>query len=1029
MAEVAKTPQGVFRFEAFELNLRAGELRRDGGNAIRLPEQPFRILILLLEHAGEVVTREELRERLWPNDTIVEFEHSISAAMNRLRQALGDSADNPKYIETLARRGYRWKVPMERVDPGFKGQAGDVSLVEVPPPDEGLIGKKVSHYRVLQILGGGGMGIVYKAEDIKLGRRVALKFLPEELVTDSVVLQRFEREAQAASALDHPNICTIYEFGEHEGKPFIVMQLLEGQTVREHIASADPGNAPWSVEKLLDLAIQITEGLDAAHRQGIIHRDIKPANIFITNRGEAKILDFGVAKLTSANELQDNPTGTAGSGLQSPPALGLTVTGKAMGTASYMSPEQVRGEKLDARSDLFSFGLVLYEMATTQRAFPGDTATRVHQAILQHQQASPRDLNSDIPTRLEEIIHRCLEKNRELRYRTAGELLADLKELRRDSEPRRIATPKIWAAAAVAIAVLGAALIGGWRLLGSRVRTLPPVKVVPIVTNSGMEGYPTFSPDGSQLAFMWNGGEGDQFDVYAKLIGDNASPVRLTRSPGGFAGWPAWSPDGHRIAFIRCSSSGTEGGVFVVPSVGGADRKIIEPRFCQGDSPPDWSPDGSLIALQNKDSTEESNGIFLASVETGKLRRLTTPARSEDDAGPRFSPDGKTVAFIRTHNIIVSDIFLAPLDGGEPRQLTFMHGDVSGLAWTPDGSEIVFTATPRAADNNSLWRIKIRGGLPEEVNELAGVSTASNVAISRQGHRLAYRTFTSNTNIWQIRLPVSNGQTSAPVKFISSTRYQDVPQYSPNGKKIAFASDRSGSSQIWVCDSDASNPVRLTLMDASNNGTPRWSPDGRSVVFDSTASGNFGLYTISANGGSPKPLVVDSHFNAGASYSRDGRWIYFVSDRSGEFEVWKVPSNGGQPAQVTFHGGWMPMESTDGKVLYYVKTNPSADPSAPGTLWAMPVAGGEEHLVTSQQIHLHWAVAPNGIYFTDPETKPHATLKFLDVRTGRISTIATLEGELSGNGQSLAVSPDGRSILYSQQDGISAELMVVENFR
>jgi Tol biopolymer transport system component len=358
-----------------------------------------------------------------------------------------------------------------------------------------------------------------------------------------------------------------------------------------------------------------------------------------------------------------------------------------------------------------------------------------------------------------------------------------------------------------------------------------------------------------------------------------------------------------------------------------------------------------------------------------------------------------------------------------------MHGFVPGLTWASDDSEIVFSATSRDTGNNSLWRVKIPDGTPEKVSELAGVN-ATEPDISRRGHRLAYRTLTTNSNIWQIRLPVSNGRPSAPAKFISSTRTQEVPQYSPDGKKIAFGSDRSGGSQIWVCNSDASNPVQLTFVDASNNGTPRWSPDGRSIVFDSTASGNLGIYTIGADGGSPRPLVVDSHFNAAASFSHDGRWVYFVSDRSGQHEIWKVPSGGGQVVQVTFHTGWMPMESTDGKVLYYVKTQLPTDPSgAPATLWAMPVEGGEEHLVTSQQIHLHWTVAPNGIYFTDPETKPHATLKFLDLRTGRISTIATLEKQLSCCGQSLAVSPDGRSILYSQVDSVSTDTNLLGRLR
>ncbi len=1022
MSEV-RSRQGVFRFERFELDLRAGELRQDEGRALRLPEQPFQILIMLLEHPGEVVTREELRKRLWPNDTIVEFEHSISAAMNRLRQALGESADSPHCIETLARRGYRWMVPVEWKERSTASPAVMASP-EAKSADESLAGKKVSHYRVLQILGGGGMGIIYKAEDIKLGRQVALKFLPEELATDSVALQRFEREAHAASALDHPNICTIYEFGEHGGKPFIVMQLLEGQTVREHVAAARPGNMLWPIEKLADFAIQIAEGLDAAHRQGIVHRDVKPANIFITKRGEAKILDFGVAKFTSASELLDNATISA-SEPPAPPALGLTVTGKTMGTASYMSPEQVRGEKLDARTDLFSFGLVLYEMATTQRAFPGDTATRVHQAILEQRQPSPRELNPGVPSRLEEIVHKCLEKDRESRYRTASDLLIDLKQLQRDSKSERVPARRRWLVGTVTLSLLGAALLVGWWVPRSKSKSaLPPIRMVPLATNSGIEGRPAFSPDGSQLAFMWNGGEGGQYDVYVKLIGDGAPPVRITKSPGAFAGWPVWSADGHRIAFIRCS--GASGGIFVVPTLGGPDRRIAEFGSCPGNL--DWSPDGRLLVFPNRDSTEATEGLFLLSVATGKRTRLTTPTKLESDSEPKFSPDGKSVAFVRTHDLIVGDVFVVFVDAGEPRRVTHIGGDMAGLAWTSDGEEIVFAATSREMGNNALWRVKARGGAPERVTELAAVN-ATEPAISRQGHRLAYRHVTTNANIWQIRLSASNTRASAPAKLISSTRFQDVQQYSPDGKKIVFASDRSGSSQIWLCDNDGSNPVQLTFMNASNNGTPRWSSDGRSIVFDSTASGNLGIFTVSVDGGTPKPLIVDFHFNATPSASRDGRWIYFLSDRGGDYQVWKMATSGGQLTQVTLHGGTFPMESADGKFLYYVKDGSPLPPSQ-GHLWRMPVGGGEEELFIPEEItDLYWALAPGGVYFVDTQTKLHATLKYFDAATKRINKITAMEKNPSCCGQGLAVSPDGHTILYSQEDSVTTDLMLVENFR
>ncbi len=433
MAKV-REPHGLARFEGFELDLRSGELHREDGTTISLPDQPLRILIALLERPREVVLRDEIRKRLWPNDTIVEFEHSISAAMNRLRQALGDSSDEPRYIETLPRKGYRWKVSVQWVEspiePIRQGEL-DATARAGTPAVGNLIGKKVSHYRVLELLGGGGMGIVFKAEDLRLGRRVALKFLPEELADDAIALDRFEREARAASALNHPNICTIYEIEDHERQPFIVMELLEGETLRELI---DPTAARvrLPLEIVLDLAVQIADGLDAAHGKGIIHRDIKPANIFVTTRGQAKILDFGLAKLaTDLTGLEfgsalgtGNPdeSRTSEAGSQHAHEMSVSRTGVEMGTAGYMSPEQVRGETVDKRTDLFSFGLVLYEMVSGQRAFSAETAPIVRNSILEQKPRPIRELNPDISPGLEVIMNRALEKDRERRYQSASEI-------------------------------------------------------------------------------------------------------------------------------------------------------------------------------------------------------------------------------------------------------------------------------------------------------------------------------------------------------------------------------------------------------------------------------------------------------------------------------------------------------------------------------------------------------------------------------------------------------------------------------
>src|SRR5580658_3395734 len=419
-----KLPVAV-NFTGFQLDLRAGELRADGGRTVRLPDQPFRILKKLLEHTGQVVTREELRKCLWPNDTIVEFEHSISAAMNRLRQVLGDSAEEPRFIETLARRGYRFLVPVQFED----AAAATASPPEVISPSENVSGRTASPYQVIEMLGGGGMGVVYKARDTRLNRAVALKFLPADRADDEAALERFRREAQAASALNHPNICTIYDIGEMpldggEGQRFIAMEFLDVQTLERRIS----GKA-LPLQEILELAIDIADALSAAHAEGIIHRDIKPANVFVTKRGTAKVLDFGLAKLTALGTsdhtyLSATPAQTG--------VLGITLMGRAMGTLAYMSPEQVRGEGLDARADLFSFGVALYQMATGVVPFRGEDSELIREAILNRPPEAPSLVNPQVPPRLEEIILKALEKDPKFRYQFAAEIRPDLQRLKRE---------------------------------------------------------------------------------------------------------------------------------------------------------------------------------------------------------------------------------------------------------------------------------------------------------------------------------------------------------------------------------------------------------------------------------------------------------------------------------------------------------------------------------------------------------------------------------------------------------------------
>jgi serine/threonine protein kinase len=437
---MSNTPPVRVRFGPFELDLKAGELHLADAR-ILLQEQPYQLLRMLVERNGDVVTRQEIETELWSNDVVIEFDTGINQAIKKLRKALDDSADEPKYVETVGRRGYRLIVPVERAE--------IVSDDKEDPTSRR--GKKISHYRVLEIIGGGGMGVVYKAEDLTLGRQVALKFLPEELATNPAAVDSFRFEARIASSLNHPNICTIYEFGEHEGHLFIVMELLEGQTLRGCLASGSLRGTGSGMQVARDhlfaVARQILDGLQAAHQQGIIHRDIKPVNLFITERGVAKLLDFGLAKLvesTKKEAIAENQAQNAGvSRGGSINSSAFSGFGIGAGTAAYMSPEQVRGERLDARTDLFSFGLVLYEMAVGRRAFSGETVEELRDAILSQPTPSVEELESDLLPMLGQIINKALVKDRERRYQSAAEFLTDLIQLERslpseNSRPQEI---------------------------------------------------------------------------------------------------------------------------------------------------------------------------------------------------------------------------------------------------------------------------------------------------------------------------------------------------------------------------------------------------------------------------------------------------------------------------------------------------------------------------------------------------------------------------------------------------------------
>jgi len=809
------------RFESFEVNLRSGELYGNG-EKINLPEQPFRILVMLLERPGQVVLRREIQKNLWPNDTVVEFENSINSAIKKVRLALGDSADQPRFIETLARRGYRWMVPVEwaELSPVKPQASAATNAPQLVAPN--LIGKRVSHYRVLEILGGGGMGVVYKAEDIKLDRRVALKFLPEELGDDPKAVERFEREARAASALDHPRICAIHEFGEYEGKPFLVMALLQGETLRERIAR----EAPLPFGELLDIAVQVAEGLVAAHEKGIIHRDIKPSNIFLTNRSDAKILDFGLAKFedpfppTSEN---NSPARAQPDNIRSADALHLTRTGVTLGTAAYMSPEQVRGENLDARTDLFSFGLVLYEMATGSRAFEGDTGAALHSAILTQVPIPAPQLNPNLPGKLERIIGKALEKNRAARYQTASELRGDLEVLRVEIEPRN--RLRWWMLAAVAATLLLIAAALAFVLVGTRPAPMPHLVRTVALTNSGaLHGNQKLLTDGSRLYFSeWTAGR--TLVKWMAVSGGKAVPLELPF----LADLQDISPDGSELLVRELGAD-----LWTVSTSGGRPYPLGIPQV-EGAA---YAHDGHAI-LYARDSN-----VYAYDREGHSRRLVTLPG---DVLGISISPQGDRMRFFVDQGPDEGSVLWeCRSDGANPHRVINDWPEPRwewGGSWSPDGRWFTFSA-PRDA-GKEVWLLGEPGWFrrrPVLGPLTSGPMDFLRPIFSRDGKRIFVVGEIRRGEL--LRYDLKKHEFSQFLGGISA----DNVAFSPDKKSLLFVSCPDG--QLWRARADGSKPVPLTTP-PWRAARAMWSPDGSKIAFEGSPrlGARWGVYVIPVTGG------------------------------------------------------------------------------------------------------------------------------------------------------------------------------------